>query len=546
MTFVNNSIFPFNYCNNNDLIDINNNDTCLVNNIQTSNLPDHKITEQAIRVSNLNAQDNDNINLSNLSSCKYYNCSKFHNLMSHSNNNKNVNIFHNNVNGLESKFKSIHNFFSNNNSDVDIIAITETSQRNSNFNSNLILDGYALFSSPTLTNKGGSCIYIKKKFDAFEREDLKKIDEHFESTWIEIKNKHYKNVIVGSIYRHPHDSLDTYNNFLDYIETTLNIINNENKEIYLCGDFNSDILKIDSQNNYKRFYVLLSSFGILPFILLPTRIAGNSATIVDNIFTNNINNTIISGNVVTDFSDHFSQFISVQRLKFDFKSISIYKRDYSKFSEKSFREDVSIQKFDNEFTNVNDQFNDFYFKIEGCVDRHAPYKKLTPKEVKLNDKPWISNELIKMINIKNKLFYRKKRQPNNENIKRLYNIFRNRVNRDLNKSKKDYYSKYFEDNKKNSKKIWEGIRSIINLSNSKNNSISQLKVDEKIIDDPKEIASALNNFFVNIGPNTEKTIPHNPVIQPDKYLKSKNQVEFLINHISIEEVIVANLITLFI
>ena len=460
MTFGNNSIFTFNYCNNNDLIDINNNDTCLVNNIQTDNLPDYKITERAIRVSNLNAQDNDNINLSNLSSCKYYSCSKFHNLMSHSNNNKNVNIFHNNVNGLESKFKSIHNFFSNNNTDVDIIAITETSQHiidNTNFNSNVTLDGYALFSSPTLTNKGGSCIYIKNKFDAFERKDLQKINEHFESTWIEIKNKNYKNVIVGSIYRHPHDSLDTYNNFLDYIESTLNIINNENKEIYLCGDFNSDILKIDTQNNYKRFYVLLSSFGILPFILLPTRIAGNSATIVDNIFTNNINNTIISGNVVTDFSDHFLQFISVHRLKFDFKSISIYKRDYSKFSDKSFREDVSIQNFDNEFTNINDQFNDFYFKIEGCVNRHAPYKKLTPKEVKLNGKPWISNELIKMINIKNKLFYRKKRQPNNENVKRLYNIFRNRVNRELNKSKKDYYSKYFEDNKKIVRKFGRGL-----------------------------------------------------------------------------------------
>ena len=541
MTFGNNSIFPFNYCSNNDLIDINNKDTCLINNIQTSILPDYKITEQAISVSNLNSQDNDNINLSNLSSCKYYSCSKFHNLMSHSNNNtnKNVNIFHNNVNGLESKFKSLHDFFSNNNSDVDIIAITETSQQinNPNFISNVKLDGYTLFSSPTLTNIGGSCIYIKKKFDAFEREDLKIINEHYEATWIEIKNKNYKNVIVGSIYRHPHDSLDTYNNFLDYIESILNKINKENKEIYLCGDFNSDILKIDFQNSYKRFYVLLSSFGILPFILLPTRIAGNSATIVDNIFTNNINNTILSGNIVTDFSDHFSQFISVQRLKFDFKSISIFTRDYSKFSEKSFRDDVSIQNFDNEFTNINDQFNDFYFKIEGCVSRHAPYKKLTPKEVKLNGKPWISNELTKMIKIKNKLFYRKKRQPNNENVKKLYNLFRNRVNRELNKSKKDYYSKYFEDNKKNSKKVWEGIRSIINLSNSNNNPISQLKVDEKSIDDPKEIASTLNNLFVNIGPNTEKTIPRNPVIQPEKYLKNKNEVEFLITHISNEEVI---------
>ena len=82
MTFGNNSIFPFNYCNNNDLIDINNKDTCLTNDYHTSTLPDYQITEQVIRVSNLKSQDNDNVNLSNLSSCKYYSCSKFHNLMS--------------------------------------------------------------------------------------------------------------------------------------------------------------------------------------------------------------------------------------------------------------------------------------------------------------------------------------------------------------------------------------------------------------------------------------------------------------------------------
>ena len=302
------------------------------------------------------------------------------------------------------------------------------------------------------------------------------------------------------MYRHPHDNLDIYNSFLEYIEIIFNKINKENKEIYLCGDFNSDILKIDYQNSYKRFYDLLSSYGLLPFILLPTRIAGNSSTIIDNIFTNNSNNKIISGNVVTDLSDHFSQFISVQRPKFDYKCISIYKRNYSKFSEKSFRDDVSIQNFNNDFTNINDEFNDFFFKLEGCVNRHAPFKKLTSKEIRSIDKPWISNELIKMIKIKNKLFYRKKRQPNNDNAKRLYNIFRNRVNRELNKSKKDYYSKYFEDNKSNSKKVWEGIKSIINIKNSKNNIISQLKVNEKSIDDPNEIAKSLNDFFVNVGP----------------------------------------------
>ena len=48
---------------------------------------------------------------------------------------------------------------------------------------------------------------------------------------------------------------------------------------------------------------------------------------------------------------------------------------------------------------TNDQFNDFYYKVEGCVDRHSPLKKLSQKEIKLRNKPWISYELLKMINV---------------------------------------------------------------------------------------------------------------------------------------------------
>ena len=62
-----------------------------------------------------------------------------------------------------------------------------------------------------------------------------------------------------------------------------------------------------------------------------------------------------------------------------------------------------------------------------------------------------------MIKIKNKLFNCKKRQPNNDNIKRLYNIFRNRVNRELIKSKKIYYTKFLEDSNNNSKKLWKEL-----------------------------------------------------------------------------------------
>ena len=141
-----------------------------------------------------------------------------------------------------------------------------------------------------------------------------------------------------------------------------------------------------------------------------------------------------------------------------------------------------------------------------------------------------------MIKIKNKLFQRKNRQANNLEIKRLYNLFRNRVNRELMKAKKNYYTKYFEENNNNIKKTWEGIRSIINIKSTKS-TISQIKVNNKVIINQKEIVDTLNNFFVNVGPNTERNIPVNPKTKAEQYLKNKNQLNFLIAHISNEDVL---------
>ena len=54
---------------------------------------------------------------------------------------------------------------------------------------------------------------------------------------------------------------------------------------------------------------------------------------------------------------------------------------------------------------------------------------------------------------------------------------------------------------------------------------------------PKQVANEVNKFFVNVGPNTEKEIPTVPNIAPDKFLKNRNQFNFIITHISNEEVL---------
>ena len=72
-----------------------------------------------------------------------------------------------------------------------------------------------------------------------------------------------KNIICGSMYRHPWNNNINFENFFNYLSNTLNKLTKENKELYLCGDFNIDLLKIDDKINYKKFYELLCSYGFV-------------------------------------------------------------------------------------------------------------------------------------------------------------------------------------------------------------------------------------------------------------------------------------------
>ena len=102
------------------------------------------------------------------------------------------------------------------------------------------------------------------------------------------------------------------------------------------------------------------------------------------------------------------------------------------------------------------------------------------------------------------MFARKKRQPENKHVDLIHSQARNRVNRLLKKSKKDHYDSYFEEHNTNIKKTWEGIRKIVNVKKSTKFSISHLSINGKIVDDSLDIANSFNDFFVNVGPETEK------------------------------------------
>ena len=94
----------------------------------------------------------------------------------------------------------------------------------------------------------------------------------------------------------------------------------------------------------------------------------NTVTVIDIICSNNLQDDIVSGNLLLTLSEHFSQFISVNREIIDLKKLNIYQRDYSKFSVESFRDDVSIQNWRYSQENVHDLFKDFYIKLGFVID----------------------------------------------------------------------------------------------------------------------------------------------------------------------------------
>ena len=100
-----------------------------------------------------------------------------------------------------------------------------------------------------------------------------------------------------------------FNNY--FLSVILEKISKEKKTVVLLGYFNADLLKYDHDDKVADFLDAMYSKLLLPNISSPTRITSTSATLIDNIFTNNYDNTFTSGNLVTTLSDHLAQILIV-------------------------------------------------------------------------------------------------------------------------------------------------------------------------------------------------------------------------------------------
>ena len=191
-----------------------------------------------------------------------------------------------------------------------IVALTESWLQDSDFHL-YNLPCYEMFENHrTERTGGGVALYTDIRYFSKHRTDLDIFNNECESLFVEIDRDSTgfsSNVIIGVIYRIPNTNI---NNFIDAISLTLDRIKKENKICYLLGDFNLDIMNSETHKSTGEYLDMLSSFSYLPMINKPTRVTTDSATIIDNIFTNNAIdlNNCLHGIFITDISDHYPIF----------------------------------------------------------------------------------------------------------------------------------------------------------------------------------------------------------------------------------------------
>lgn len=365
---------------------------------------------------------------------------------------------HLNISSLQYHIDELKNLLTEtNNVKFDIIGISESRLKESNnLITNINIADYVIEHCPTAGKAGGTLLYISKDIVYNIRKDLNIYEkEKLESIFIEQYNEKDQNTIIGCIYKHPCMDITEFN---VEIRKLLNKLSSEHKNIILMGDFNINLLNYDNDSATAQFLDQLLSNSLYPTISTPTRITNKSKTLIDNIFLNLINQKFIAGNINESISDHMPQFLILNKQKKENLTkieTEITKRNFNKFNEDNFINEISIINWDNSI-DLHKKDPDFSLdqvlnKTYEVFDRHAPLEKVSNRKLKKKNLPWITKGIKASIRERNKL-QRKvstaKSKTQKDKLYKTFQAYRTKIISLIRKSKKKYYEEFFKQKKK--------------------------------------------------------------------------------------------------
>ena len=245
-----------------------------------------------------------------------------------------------------------------------------------------------------------------------------------------------------------------------------------------------------------------------PRITLPTRTSDKSSTLIDNIFSNDVDMIDTSGVLVEQISD--PQIIFTRHIN------KYYLEKNNKFTTVETKDKLSMQNFVDELKQLNiydqaalhndvnptENYQIFYQLLNYAKNKHLPTKTVQYNKEKHYKSKWITGALLKSINTKAKLYKTLAKTDSQsviyQTLKKDFQQFQKTLKSTIRIAKKMYFHKTFNLCKGDIKKTWLIINKT--LSNKKTSDLSQsCRIGNKLILDPNKIANEFNKYFINIG-----------------------------------------------
>jgi hypothetical protein len=299
-----------------------------------------------------------------------------------------------NVRSMPKNIGNLELYLENINCNFKIIGLCETWLNASNFHCYNI-EGYNIESSfRTNRTGGGVSILIKRQIQYKLGKELMFSNDCIETIFVEINKTEFsssKNIVIGSIYRPPNTPIEE---FLSNLNAILDQVHTESKIVYILGDFNINLLNVESHVGSSEFLELMYSNTLLPLINRPTRITEKSASIIDNIFCNELQNVqLLNGIFITDLTDHYPTFTLCNRILSKETQSFIYKRKLNQRNIQLFCDHLSLIDWSEtlEKQHANECFNSFYNIVKKEYDQCIPKQKV--KIGYKNKKPWLTQGL---------------------------------------------------------------------------------------------------------------------------------------------------------
>ena len=440
-----------------------------------------------------------------------------------------------NIQSLNAKFDMFVSFLDELSSSgfyFSAICLQETWIKSNTFDTNIFkIPNYNMYHVPArLSSHSGVALYIHESYNA-------KLLQHdalnsCEGIYAEISGPGLtKNLVLGNIYRPPRDTNEQIKYFINDLIKIINSINNNKNDIIICGDFNIDLLKVESRSLYSEYLEIIFSMSLIPSINLPTRLSRRNATLIDNIFSklspNIIQNSCI---IVNDISDHFMPVLCLQNKiprKIKPKHITVQTSDPNAIN--NFVSSVSNINFssiiDTEIAaDPNNNYEIFKNTIDEALQKHLPSKTVKFHKHKHKINPWITKGCIRSIRTRDIMYRQLKQMHPGSNkydkLKEKLDSYKTTLRKSLRQAKFSYYTSLFEKYKNDSKKSWKLINSLIGNSVNKNNITKLFIINGTAVKNEAQIADNFNDFFTNIGHLQASKIPPT---NPDKF------TEYLIN-----------------